>query len=357
MTELMPLGLSSRSAVAKAFRRLVAALTYSPGLPSGVAGVDGGVIRPTDLAVSVGASGLTVSVAAGDAFLVGSQPADQGAFAVYNDAAKVVTLAAADPSLPRADLIVARVTDPDAGGAGAFTLESVTGTAAASPADPTPPPSSLLLARVVVAAGAVAPAGLTVTDLRRREVALGAPQPCTSTTRPAAPYAWQVIVETDTGRRYEWTGTAWRWLVGNGPSPYLIEAMANATQAVASGGSVDVTFATELTDRASTWATNTFTAPVTGRYKLGGSIRAIIGTTGTWDMVMTLKVGGATRKRLWEFFGAVTAGWVYNHPFFVEVDLAAGQTVTIGYSSFGVGCTIQGPTAGDSHLSVDLTGY
>lgn len=41
---------------------------------------------------------------------------------------------------------------------------------------------------------------------------------CTSTARPAAPFAGQAILETDTGKMYVWGGSGWLPLLGSGVS-------------------------------------------------------------------------------------------------------------------------------------------
>lgn len=136
----------------------------------------------TDLAVSQnGTPNMGVSVAAGTAFVKGTSATFQGLYHVFNDAAKSITLAAADATNPRIDLIVARIRDAAyvAGSSNTWTLEAVTGAAiGATPFEPPLPVSSLLLATVNVPAGATSITNANITDrrplapLRGREVAV-----------------------------------------------------------------------------------------------------------------------------------------------------------------------------------------
>ena len=113
---------------------------------------------------------------------------------------------------------MARVQDSAySGSADEFSIEVVTGTPAASPSDPSLPSGSCwVLARVQVNAGASSITNANITDLRTtytgqfgRAAALGGKIICTSSTRPTAPFAGMQIRETDTGREYNYSGSAW----------------------------------------------------------------------------------------------------------------------------------------------------
>lgn len=135
-----------------------------------------------------------------------------GAYFCTNDAGYDVQLAAAHASLPRKDLIVARLWDAidDTGSANEWTLEPVTGTAAASPAAPTVPSNALNLYEVTVAANATAITNANLTDRRIRTVARGGVLPVTSTMLPTSPYPGMVVYAIDTDTVMIWSGTAWR---------------------------------------------------------------------------------------------------------------------------------------------------
>lgn len=127
-----------------------------------------GVILQDDLKVTQsGTPAMSVSVAAGRGVVAGTETANQGHYGVWNDAAKTVTISAADGTNPRRDIIVARIRDAAYSGAtNSFAIEAITGTPAASPSDPTIPANCIQLARVAVAAGASSIVNANITDLR-----------------------------------------------------------------------------------------------------------------------------------------------------------------------------------------------
>lgn len=110
------------------------------------------------LVVTTAGSGLGVNVAAGGAFVLGDSAATQGYYHVYNDATVVKTHAAADPTNPRIDLVIARVNDAAYSGvSNTWTLEIVTGVAAPAPVAPAAPVTSIILAQVLITAGLTGP--------------------------------------------------------------------------------------------------------------------------------------------------------------------------------------------------------
>lgn len=128
-----------------------------------------GILRSGDLVVTAnGTPNMTVNVAAGEAVLPGTENAlSQGSYLVQNDATVNLAIAAADPTNPRNDLVVAKVQDAAYSGAtNAWTLAVVTGTPAASPLDPAAPANSLILARVRVNPAATSIVAGNITDLR-----------------------------------------------------------------------------------------------------------------------------------------------------------------------------------------------
>lgn len=131
-----------------------------------------GVAGSGHLAVSQsGSPGMSVDVAAGLALITGTVSAEQGPYSFYNDAAVTLSIAAADSTNPRKDLVIAQVRDDDYSGADADArLTVVTGTPALSPSDPSLSsyPNALVLARIDVPAGDVAITDGQITDLRTR---------------------------------------------------------------------------------------------------------------------------------------------------------------------------------------------
>lgn len=121
-----------------------------------------------------GTPGMNVQVAAGVCAVSGTTTSNQGVYVGWNDAALAVTISTADATNPRRDLIVARIRDSFySGGTDSFAIEVVTGTPAASPADPAVPASSIVLARVAVAANATSILNASITDLRTLITTLG----------------------------------------------------------------------------------------------------------------------------------------------------------------------------------------
>lgn len=178
-----------------------------------------GIATPTDLAVTQnGTPNMTVLVATGQVAIPGSEATYQGTYLCENRGSLAVTISAADATNPRRDLIVARVRDAGYSGAtNSFAIEAVTGTAAASPVDPTVPANSWVLARVAVAAAATSITNANITDMRSTYsssqyglmATAGGTIICTSTTRPAAPFEGMNIYETDTDLKQTYTGSAW----------------------------------------------------------------------------------------------------------------------------------------------------
>lgn len=183
--------------------------------PAPVSGAAYGV-GPTagDLLVTQKATpNMSVDVAAGHVWIDGTEAATQGAYHGYNDATKNLVVAASDPTNPRKDLVVAKVQDAAYSGAtNAWSLAVVTGTPAASPAEPTVPANAVVLAMVNVAALATTITNANITDRRRRACGLSGIAVCSSTSRPAAPYIGMTIFETDTTKLLLWTGTLWQEL-------------------------------------------------------------------------------------------------------------------------------------------------
>lgn len=127
-----------------------------------------GVFHLADLKVTAnGTPNMTVNVAAGRALVKGTQQATQALYHVDSDSIVNKAIAAADPTNPRIDVVVARVKDAEQGVAGnVWALEVVTGTPAASPVAPSIPADSLKLAHVAVAAAASSVTSGNITDKR-----------------------------------------------------------------------------------------------------------------------------------------------------------------------------------------------
>jgi hypothetical protein len=195
---------------------------------SAVFGGRPGVMRSTDWAVTQnGTPNMSVNVAAGAGLVLGSESSTQGGYFCQSTSTTNLAITTANPTNPRRDLVVARIRDAQyaTGPTSAFDLFVVTGTAAASPVDPTVPANCLVVARVAVAALASSIVNANITDLRATytgqtaAAALGGVIPCTSTARPTVGlYEGLVAYETDTDRAIVYNGSAWVG-VGAGAAP------------------------------------------------------------------------------------------------------------------------------------------
>ena len=132
----------------------------------GVFNITAGSLQVTERAAG---ANMNLDIAAGVAALRGTDATNQGVYLVREDVAtlEAVTIATADPTNPRHDLVGIQLRDPSEGGtAGRDSIFAVVqGTAAATPVDPAVPDSFLALARVVVGAGV---ASITDTDINDR---------------------------------------------------------------------------------------------------------------------------------------------------------------------------------------------
>lgn len=210
-----------------------------------------GVIRSTDLAVTQnGTPNMTVNIAAGGAFLRGTESSNQGAYHIWNDATLNLGLASADSTNPRRDLVVAYVRDSAySGSSDVAQIVIVTGTPAASPTDPslTAYPNALVLARIAVAANDTAITTAEITDLRTQANILNQVAPFTSTTARSqfipTPYDGQGAYLNDGTAAegvYWYNGTNWR-LPWNMPWGVVGVATKSANQTGIGSSATDVT--------------------------------------------------------------------------------------------------------------------
>jgi len=111
---------------------------------------------------------MAVQIAAGHAVIAGSQTSTQGLYIAYNDASTTVSVATANPTNPRIDIVCAVVQDAFYGGTAnnQVIFQVVTGTPATSPVAPSAPANSLLLAQIAIPAGATSITSGNITDKR-----------------------------------------------------------------------------------------------------------------------------------------------------------------------------------------------
>ncbi len=133
----------------------------------------GGVVAGGDMAVTAPGGTMTVSVAAGAGWVLGSR-SYQGVYHVVNDAVKSVTIAASDPTNARYDRIVAEVKDAAYSGAtNAFQINVYAGTPSGSPVEPAIPADAFELARITVPAAATTINSGNILDRRLRATSRG----------------------------------------------------------------------------------------------------------------------------------------------------------------------------------------
>ncbi|SDI30528.1 hypothetical protein SAMN05192558_10756 [Actinokineospora alba] len=173
---------------------------------------DPGLVRPT------ATPSASITVQPFQAVIQGTRNPAAGSYLATLDQVKtvdVLTAAPAHASYPRYDLVVARQSDAQYGDSrSAFTVEVVTGTPTASPADPAVTGDVVRLARLKVRAGATMIAAADIVDLRPYTCAVGGILPVRNASeRPVDPYPGFYVHRIDTGKVEFWNGTGWRSLV------------------------------------------------------------------------------------------------------------------------------------------------
>lgn len=169
-----PFVIQASSHPAEHFREMAHVVAGSPfgAFAGGVSAFDPGhgIGHTLDLAVTQnGTPAMNVLVAGGGCQIRGTENQNQGVYTGYNDASTLLTIAAADATNPRRDLVVAKVRDAAYSGASNdFSLAVVTGTPAGSPVDPAVPNNAFVIARVAVAALASSIVNANITDLRTK---------------------------------------------------------------------------------------------------------------------------------------------------------------------------------------------
>lgn len=129
---------------------------------------------PTALQVTQSAvPGMSVSVAAGYAAIVGTTQANMGVYTAYNDGATTATITTANPSNPRIDRVCLTVSDAYYTGAlNTVAINVVAGTPAASPVAPATPANSISLATILVGTGVTSILNANITDTRTETTTL-----------------------------------------------------------------------------------------------------------------------------------------------------------------------------------------
>jgi hypothetical protein len=166
-------------------------------LTSGAALAYGGVI-PCGGALYVNAgSGLSVNVATGFCIVPSGAGSLYGAYQTGLMSASNLTVATADPTNPRIDLVCVTVAD-NGDGTSAAEIQVVTGTPAPSPSAPSLPSYSIPLAQVLVPPSSSTVS--TVTDKRLFTTAAGGVVPVPSLSSVPSGYTGLYVHDRTTGR-------------------------------------------------------------------------------------------------------------------------------------------------------------
>jgi hypothetical protein len=143
----------------------VSAYFYDPGITSSsTIGLRSGVIGGAGLFVSPG-TGMNVAVQPGSFVVANSSNVVYGGYVSTLASQATLSVAAADPTNPRLDIIVAYVSD--VGSSSSFgAVAIITGTAAPSPSAPSAPANSMILAQLSVPATTTTITSGLITDER-----------------------------------------------------------------------------------------------------------------------------------------------------------------------------------------------
>lgn len=128
---------------------------------------------------------MSIIVGSGMAYVPGNEGAKQGVYCCVNDGDVTLALATAHGTLPRIDIVVARISDSAYSGVSdLWELLVVTGTAASSPVEPALGNNFLRLAQVTVGAAVSSVDNTKISDKRAYLTATGGIHSVTSTTKP-----------------------------------------------------------------------------------------------------------------------------------------------------------------------------
>lgn len=257
-----------------------------------------GIVHPGDLAVAAhGTPNMSVDVAAGNAWVKGTESANQSYYPVYNDATVNLAVAASDPTNPRWDRVVVKVQDQFySGSTNTPSVAVVTGTPGVSPSLPAAPANSFDLAKIVVNANATTITSGNLTDLRPNAVLVGgtvvdsAAARARQSTIPEG-CAWE---ETDTNLYYISDGVNYFRALNIGAYTSYTPAWTAATTNPSIGNG-SITGGYQLTGKQVDFWANVVAGSTT-TYGTGGiwtlSIPVTAGSAGAYPVRAFVRVGG-----------------------------------------------------------------
>lgn len=200
----------------------------TPGL------IIGGLLSSTDMQLSNAESGLVVYTSTGECLIPGTETTSQGGYHAFLSSQSSTTLATANASDPRIDLICATSADaqysiPSGGTSGYVTLQAVTGTPTSGATlsnlygAPSLPASSLLLGYVLVPAAATSLSSLDILNVAPEAVC----NPSFLATVPPVFLAKPQFVPSSSTTVNLTTSGTWYCMSGAAVGPVTIPASGN----------------------------------------------------------------------------------------------------------------------------------
>lgn len=171
----------------------------------------------------------------------------------------------------------------------------------------------------------------------------------------ASPTNGMVVLELDTGRQWERIAGTWQWIIGTGTSPYLVQAAPEASQTFAANTAATVVLVDSV-DRASAFASNVFTVPVPGVWRIHGVYRLTPTSAAPWNPVVNLQKAAVDYAQLdAKYFTSLNSGMTMMHLGY-EGPFALGDQLRFSITSGQIGCG-NAWTHQFSRVSIDLCSY
>ena len=228
-----------------------------------------------------GSPTMGITVDTGLVYVSGTEGTSQGAYACYAPTSTNVTVTAAHASLPRIDLVVARVYDSAYSGASnLWALEVIAGTAAASPSAPATPNNSIILAQIAVAAAASSIVNANITD-RRPYISVGITPIATFADLPAVGlFDGMMCYVRSEDTLYTYDGAAW----SRPPIKDVSLVETTSTSTTGAVGTTETVF--------STLSSATFKANTAYRIEFKGSYNMSTSTANPYFWIRKTNVAG-----------------------------------------------------------------
>lgn len=168
----------------------------------------------------------------------------------------------------------------------------------------------------------------------------------------------------DLAALFDRTSFAWNNLLGRiAPAPltlpkqpaFLAYNSVTDTNVTGNGTIATVNFDTEVFDQGNNFAANTFTAPVTGKYRFSTNVR-ILELTNAADVVISLVTSNRTIHLFWWSAGTIGGGGILITGGSALVDMDAGDTAFITAYVNGIGADTADVFGHATFLSTSFSG-